>query len=757
MALRQVVDDLMVYPGLYLAKDPRSAPLPSKPVVAGFRAEGDMGEVIGALERVDFVKVDAAAGAGKSTKLPALLARHFDLPVYHVVPSGYLARDLYSYLASRGGAVSLVETVGSVASASGVNIIPAHVLVGKWLKAGKLEMSPSIIFHDESHEADAYTYFISQVWTAVEGVIKYVSATATHEPAGFRPVELPSVVVEKRNPACADSSKWDVLAVNGDPWEVAEISNHLLVFEDNRAKALRLVAEYNKAGAQAFRLHNRMEKAGFDAAMKTLRFLRRGMVVLVADSSFRSGFTWPIGCVIDTGRVSCVVAGQAGPEIYTRVAFEFEMYQAAARVARTAGCPAVTWAPPLEYPRKLSVLEPSEVDAAALLFRLFNKLAPRDLRASVMLSGKVPREIIAALRGEMPLACMHESQLVDMVSLVSEEGRSSPTLRHEYQNLPRRIDSSRIGTSADVGIAHEQAEMRERARRDSGVSFGSAPVGRAPKREYDEASSSTMSAGQASDPLSELASGLAGIDLRAVESFQPGCYYMSPNLVGVPLRGPTLPDGYASVMRLFADDPTGVKHLGLPLEVRAVAVAALVNRFTLCSIQLNALATVAPDAGALGQQRSKLHMRDWLHRYMEQLGSLQAECDVVGRTMGRLARGMFSFEQYDPAIMQPEVDQMVDLILGEVRRGSTEGGDRESGFASVKSEFGGTLVEYPKRPPALGLPQALLSYGAKVKPKPGGYTGRVPTYARWVTGASYNPGVAKEWHRLEGDPPRKRA
>jgi len=265
----------------------------------------------------------------------------------------------------------------------------------------------------------------------------------------------------------------------------------------------------------------------------------------------------------------------------------------------------------------------------------------------------------------------------------------------------------------------------------------------------------SSASGQGDEHMLRLAQHVGSIRTDFVERPVPGGYYMSPDLTGVATKCSIFPDGYASVMRVLGNDKTDTVHLGLPTEARAVAAMALLDRFTICSVQLNALAVVAPDAGAMGVTRGKVQMQDWLFKFIEQMSSLQAESEAIAGVIVRVCRGRFELERFDPQIMQPEVDRMVDLMLSGVRRVSVHKRDPDSFVGSARESLGKLMQRREEQGNAPVVLPGVFNEMNKAVPRSSGYTGKVPLYVQWIAGVQHNPRVARIVNKVESRSSRK--
>jgi len=417
------------------------------PVNSGFRASGSLTEVVEVVRKNLCINVDSAACAGKSTRLPLAIAQGLGLLVVHVVPSPYLARELYDFLSVGSQEFALVLSSDESYPDSGVVITSAAALQSRFLAIGEMRLPDCVLYHDESHKSDCWTYLLARQWGTITGVVKYVTASATTGTAGFRVMESKGQVVKKRYLASKRDDSWSVLANAGDPWEAASLTGNTLIYEDDSSRADVLVTAYNSVGMESFRLHSRMRIERFVAAMQSLR--GPALTVLVADSSFRDGFTWPLSKIIDTGRVVYTTVSDGGPARIVRNAFQFEAYQGAARGGRMAGDLVEVWQPDISFEAKRVTLEEVEMEAVALVSRMLSTMVPIDALDAVMAQGRVPRDLVGSLNGTMPLAELRDTQLVALAS-GGYERSPSPVLKDDSVATTPGMDYTHRGVTADV-------------------------------------------------------------------------------------------------------------------------------------------------------------------------------------------------------------------------------------------------------------------------------------------------------------------
>jgi hypothetical protein len=689
-------------------------------VVASIRTGGNVSELVQLIREHDHVSVDGAVCAGKSTRLPRLIADAMGMLVIHVVPSVYLCSDLHEYLTSVGDQVGCVKEVDDQWPDAGVVIVPAAVIQAKFMQSGEMKLPDCILYHDEVHKSDCWTNLLSCQWGSIVGVKKYVTASATMALTNFRKPETPGRVSRHRYDSALRASDWSVYRNEGHPWEVSSILGNVLIFEDDVARATKLVADYRRAGMEPYRLHSRMQLEQFRGAMASLK--RGPITVLIADSSFRDGFTWPVSKIIDTGVVHSVTVQDGNPVRYVRDAFQFEVYQGAARGGRISGQCVEVWQPDMEFEPKRVQLEEVEVDAVALVSRMLSTLVPLHAMDAVMAQGKVPRDLHAALVGTMPLACMRDTQLT--VLAVGGYARSpSPVVTDDRVVTVPGLDYQYRGMSADMSNARDLSMYTDSMTSGSGSA---------------EAATTGLTAPSVGpvDSAQDLSGWFAG-DAAEVSVIEIGKYYYAPGVPAEPIASAAFPEGWKSVVRIFASRGEESVLMGLPGANRDVAIAALLQRYNTLACELNALGLAVHDAKALGSGRSKLRMQEWISGFLERSTAVQAELLSHAAMIRTLVKGYVMLERLPDNCLAEQEKALCASVVESVRSLPRLHVDPGGYVRSIQS-----LVDVPEvlvAPPVYSPPgagddrryaeMALRGRGARPKPLP------LSPFMGWVTGA----------------------
>jgi len=312
MALRHRIPDGFVLGVNRLIEPARPPPVLKTPVRVGFRSGADFKDVFAAVTSSRVTEVEAAVGSGKSVVLPSALAEYASLPVIHVVPAHLLALDQSGYVktVSPVGVGWVVHPTEEVAR-SGVTYMSSATAVARLLSDGKLSPFDAYVVLDESHESDAYTYVLRNVVPFTPFVRGVVKASATFSMSNFRTRETAGEVkMVKYQPQPVRD--WDVFDET-KPWSYTNLTGNTLVFVDSKRDAEDLVSKYNQLGFSAHRLWGQMSDESFLAAMNEMRDPQAPLVVLIADYTFRSGFTFDVNVVIDSGLVSYMDVSEGAP------------------------------------------------------------------------------------------------------------------------------------------------------------------------------------------------------------------------------------------------------------------------------------------------------------------------------------------------------------------------------------------------------------------------------------------------------------
>lgn len=478
MSLRHPFPSTLL-PEFTLKQEPSSAPPVSrKPKEVSFRPGADLTEVAKEICGYKNVRLCAAVGAGKSTDMPVEIAKVSGKTVIHLMPSRLLAVDQYDYLSVKRPATYALalSPADSWAGSMVIHSYYANAVASLLISGidGKPFGENVILFVDECQESDAYTYIIQKFGPHISGVDAVVYSSATHV-ADYAPMREPLGEIETRVFPLEKPSTWDPTD-NGKPWSISALQGNSMLFVDSDMDAGKLVTKYNCAGFSAYRMTAKMQVSAFRNAMKALRNENGGIVILVADYSFRSGFTMDVQTIVDSSIVRYVVVENGVIGVRYRMAYNLERKQASGRGARTAGSSCVYWVPEKQAEDAICKLDGVEVDAAALMCRFLGyKPFPEIEVMAAMSKGNVPNDFARALNSEIPLQLLDPEQLSPLVKrarslsvsydsgdVIDEYTSRTPVV--EYQDMFAGVvsadkDVGAVTVASGMGFLQQLREM----------------------------------------------------------------------------------------------------------------------------------------------------------------------------------------------------------------------------------------------------------------------------------------------------------
>jgi hypothetical protein len=718
MALQQVVPDFMPAQGLGVGAV-RPLKRMVKPTAVAFRKGGSLNALVAAVQANRSVAVEASAGAGKSTLVPGAILASMGGLLIHVFPSAFLAAQQFVHVSMSRQDCALVTEVGHQWPESGWAFASAAVIQAKFLSLGKKELPECVLYHDEVHRSDVWTNLIGHQWGSIPGVLKYITASATTGLSGFRQMETDgSLRVATFDPKYCD--KFDVYKDVDMPWSVDAIFGNTLIWEDRAEHAAYLVNEYSRAGFEVFRLHSRMKEHVFGAALHSLA--SGSITVFVADSSFRDGYTWDLACTIDTGIVQTTSVINGVPSRVTRNAYEGEVYQGACRGGRTPGSRTVAWRPNVAFERKRVALEEVEMDAVALVSRLLCDLVPIEASDSILAEGNVPRDLLSALQGTQPLACLTDTQTAPLAASGYERA-PSPVLQVGVDVTTKGLDYYHVGVSADTANRIHQFRAPT-------------PPLESKSEESVRTATNSVSTG-ATDWTSELATWAAEASARPAE-FQCGLYYYSPSVKPEIVASAEFPEGWSSVVKLLGHDGAGVMVQDMDPRVRTIAIAAGLQRFNLLSCEMNAVMAVARDVKALGRTRSAPLVHTWMNELLEKTTALNLECGTVARLVTGLVVGFCEIVELPQGCLDVHCKAMASRMFEGLREIPVADVTPEAAAYAVRLALP-DVAHQPDTAPPLVVGASDLRYTemahrgrtARVKPP-------LSSFNRWVIGYGHN-------------------
>lgn len=564
--------------------------------VVSFRAGADLRRLIDVVAVTRFVRVEAAPAAGKSTVFPVELAKATGELVVLVEPGPLLAEAHYRYLRNFDPRVSIVREVLDPWPDSGVVVVSAGCVVASWLTQGRIVVPRCYLLQDESHESGAASAALRALAHVSHDIISYVQLTATSDPDGARRMEAKGKVSDSAYDPAAFEDPWSV-EESGAPWACDSLTRNILIFEDDDERAQTLLQAYNMNGVKAYRLHARMSARVFVDILDMLDNPSISVYALIADSSFRSGFTFPVATIVDSGIVKRVTVNERGRPVWsTRRIYEFERVQARARGGRLDGLHTRYWAPLGAFEKRMCDLEQTDAEALAVICRLLGYRVPGEIKEAVMATGPLPIFPAQALRGKVPLASLPSYQLRP----VGE--RPSHAVGEVLLDPPAAPSAS----TTSVAMGDDVFALAE-----------------------------------ASDVLRSAMSE----EVREVEPLDLNTYYGSVGLVTTDVLCVGLPEGAMSVRRLMMADATKTLHLAWSPYVRSVAINALMLSRSMALVELRGITRCLAEVRRLPQTKEAHALQHWAVRVAERLTVVVSEVKQLSDLLVSLARGFCHYEK----------------------------------------------------------------------------------------------------------------
>lgn len=588
-------------------------PLVRAGVTVEFRSGGDLGKVVDAIRANLRVDVDAAPGAGKSSRLPLALAKATGALVVHVVPHLPMCVSVYRYMSkiAEGVSVKIVKDVATEWPTAGVVIVPATLVVAKWLSVARVELPECYVLQDESHESGAASAVMRALTSACKGVLSHVSMSATHGATGARKMESGGSVEERTYEPSAFADPWSV-EEPGAPWAVSEILDHVLIFEDDRRRALSLVEAYNSNGARAYLVTSGTTVEEFNGVLDAIEDPRNACpCIVIADSTYRSGHTFKVSLTVDSGLVKRVVVNQEGKPVRSiRPIYESEAVQSKCRVGRIPGQRAVYYRPMAVLEKKVCDLEQTDVEAAAIIFRALGYVVPLWARGARMAGGSVPENLWKALNGQMPLATFSPEQLVHP-SVYAREVSTQPV---EVPELVRAPEVADYHMASAIQVNEPVAMRVPEVPQDVGRSACAA--------NREGGAMHPLSVGEVVDTVRVV---LADQEEQEVNF---GRFYAATGVTSSSVSCFAFPEGADSVLRILAADGSGTMQYAWGSEVRSVAVNILLNEYNKHMLELHAyteaLRVVKSTPGGVTTA-----MRRWITSVAERLSAVANKAEYL--------------------------------------------------------------------------------------------------------------------------------
>jgi len=383
------------------------------PAVVEFSAGKGLEEFVRQISANKSTRIVAAAGAGKSVRMPTELYRSMGGVLVHCVPSLLLAVSLHDYVKSLNQPdvpINLCSEVVDEYPTSGLVFTSSATFLGQVCRWRSLGSDPSVMLYmDECHESDCSTAVIRRLRHAMPGVSRYAESSATHGTgdmsSSFAQARLPSVVNEVK---CSMPPPNEWRMTDGRvPWSLKKLGADIIVFSDDDDEAAMIMAKFVQSGLRAFRLTGHTSIDEFRRVMSSLNTSGQDVVtVLVVDYTFRSGFSFPtIDRVIDMSSVRFFVneGGKTVPKY--RLPYNAEVYQTKNRGGRVKGRNCDYFRMQFE-PENIQVyLEGAEAMMACMWYRMLGYNPESLLDGTPTYSGKVPRNMLLAMAGRHVMTC----------------------------------------------------------------------------------------------------------------------------------------------------------------------------------------------------------------------------------------------------------------------------------------------------------------------------------------------------------------
>lgn len=386
----------------------------------GFRKGGDLGYMADKVCESGNYLVDAAPGTGKSTDFPQAIVARTDALVVHVMPFPQLAAHLAEWHEKREKYRTPVflNTLEDEIPTGGYVITYAALVVARWLQHGLDSFAGAILLQDESHESGAASAVIRRLAPHCQ-LKSYVALSATHTGGTFRALETRGVVADRQFTPESFVDPWSVLQ-EGAPWSVDRIGRCTLIYEDDDRRASELMSAYNLNGVTAMRWTAKTPVDKFLADVHLIRNMDHMKFVILADSTYRSGYTLPVQTIIDSGYVRRIVdTGDGAFRQVSRRIYQFEKHQTMARGGRTIGLSSSYYRPSHVLEAKRCIMEQTDVEAYVLILRMLGYSAFSEYPQAKFVVGLVPRDLCAALNNGVPLSSIVDYQLSSMSECVT--------------------------------------------------------------------------------------------------------------------------------------------------------------------------------------------------------------------------------------------------------------------------------------------------------------------------------------------------
>lgn len=383
------------------------------PSVVEFSAGKGLDEFVSRIVGSKSTRVVAAAGAGKSVRMPSELYKALGGVLVHCVPSVCLAVSLHDYVLSleqSGVPINISLEVVDDFPTSGLVFTSSATFIGQVCRWKSTGVDPGVVLYmDECHESDGSTAVIRRLRHALPGVSRYVESTATPGTGDvssvFAQARLPSVVSEIK---CSMPPPKEWRMIDGKvPWSLRKLSADILVFTDDDTEASVIMSKFIQSGLKAYRLTGHTSPEEFRRVMSGISTCGGDVVtVLVLDYTFRSGFSFPsVDRIIDMSEVRFFVNEGGRTTAKYRPLYNAEVYQTKNRGGRVKGKNCDYFRKQFEPQNVQVFLEGAEAMLACLWYRMLGYCPEPLLEGTPTYEGMVPRNMLIAMANSHVLTC----------------------------------------------------------------------------------------------------------------------------------------------------------------------------------------------------------------------------------------------------------------------------------------------------------------------------------------------------------------
>lgn len=409
------------------------------PTVVEFSAGKGLDEFVKCIVANKSTKIVAAAGAGKSVRMPTELYKSLGGVLVHCVPSRLLAVSLHDYVLSLnhpGVPIHLCLEVMDEYPTSGIVYTYSAAFMGQVCRWNSADLNPGVfLYMDECHESDAGTAVIRRLRHALPGVHKYAESSATpgtgDVSSTFAQARLPSSVSEIK---CSMTPPYEWrMTDNRVPWSLKKLSADILVFSDDDEEASIIMSKFIQSGLKASRLTGHTTPDEYRRVVASMDSSGQDVVsVLVLDYTFRSGFSFPtVDRIIDMSKVKFLVKEGGKTVAKYRNPYNAEVYQTKNRGGRVKNRNCDYFRMQFEPENVQVYLEGAEAMLACLWYRMLGYAPEPILSDTPGFSGTVPKNLLLAMAGKHVLTCYEFNTIWPGKPVLKVEAVDAPPINLE--------------------------------------------------------------------------------------------------------------------------------------------------------------------------------------------------------------------------------------------------------------------------------------------------------------------------------------